>query len=58
MSEATRELSHYHEFEYLIINDDFDSALMHLHSIFVAKRQTLNYQKTKHVSLLSQLIPT
>jgi guanylate kinase len=58
MSEANRELSHYHEFDYLIINDDFDSALMHLHSIFVAKRQTLNYQKTKHASLLSQLIPT
>ncbi|AEG30852.1 guanylate kinase [Thiomicrospira cyclica] len=58
MSEANRELSHYHEFEYLIINDDFDSALMHLHSIFVANRQTLNYQKTKHASLLSQLIPT
>ncbi len=58
MNEAVSELSHYHEFEYLVINDDFDSALMHLHSIFVAKRQTLNYQKTKHASLLSQLIPT
>lgn len=58
MSEAVSELSHYHEFDYLIINDDFDSALMHLHSIFVAKRQTLSYQTEKHASLLSQLIPT
>jgi guanylate kinase len=58
MSEAVSELSHYPEFDYLIINDDFDSALMHLHSIFVAKRQTIGYQTEKHASLLSQLIPT
>jgi len=26
MQDAISELSHYHEFDYLIVNDDFDAA--------------------------------
>lgn len=35
MRDAQRELSHYNEYDYLVINDDFDEALQDLISIFV-----------------------
>lgn len=56
MDQAVAEMSHFAEFEYVIINDDFDSALNHLHSIFIANRLKLTYQQSHHVSLLAQLI--
>jgi guanylate kinase len=36
MQAATNELSHYREFDYLIINDDFDTALQQLQSVVAA----------------------
>lgn len=58
MSEAESELSHFNEFDYLIINDDFDTALTQLHSVFIAQRLKLEYQQNQHASLLTQFSPT
>jgi len=38
MADARSELSHFPEYEYLVINDDFDTALADLQAIFRAER--------------------
>jgi len=55
LSEAKAEMSHYHEFDYLVINNHFDTALKELHSIFKAKRLCLNKQLEEHASLIENL---
>ncbi|MGD8560319.1 MAG: guanylate kinase, partial [Gammaproteobacteria bacterium] len=39
MQDAIAEISHYPEFDYLVINDDFDQALAEMTAIVVARRQ-------------------
>lgn len=56
MRDAQRELSHYGEYDYLVINDDFDVALQDLISIFRAQRLCLRLQQQNKAQLLSQLI--
>jgi len=56
MSAAQDEMSHYDEYDYLIINDDFEQALNELKSILIAERQKLPYQQQKHAHLLSNLL--
>ena len=56
MRDAQRELSHYGEYDYLVINDDFDEALQDLISIFRCQRLRLKLQQQNKASLLSQLI--
>lgn len=38
MASAVSEISHYHEFDYIIVNDDFDTALGELESIVCSHR--------------------
>jgi len=56
MRDARTEASHYDEYDYLIINDDFDTALIDLRSVFVAKRLELGHQKLKHAAMLKELL--
>ncbi|WP_417582517.1 guanylate kinase [Nitrincola sp.] len=56
MSKAVDEMSHYPEFDYVIINDDFDQALEELHSVFIARRLRQDAQQIKHAGLLSELL--
>jgi guanylate kinase len=56
MRDAQRELSHYNEYDYLVINDDFDEALQDLMSVFRGQRLRLHLQQEKKASLLSQLV--
>jgi guanylate kinase len=44
MNQAVEEMSHYVEFDYLVINDDFDTALTQLAAIVTAQRQCLTNQ--------------
>jgi guanylate kinase len=37
---ATRELEHFAEYDYLVVNDNLDTALKELSSIYVAARCT------------------
>jgi len=41
MQQATAEISHYPEYDYLVFNDDFDQALAELRAIFLANRLKL-----------------
>ena len=56
MQAATDEMSHFREFDYLIINDEFELALSALQSIIKARRLLLPQQIRRQKILLSQLL--
>jgi guanylate kinase len=49
-------MSHYVEYDYLIINDDFASALEDLKSIFRTRQLRLDRQQRRHDDLLVDLL--
>ena len=56
MRDAVTEISHYSEFDYLIVNDVFDQALIELESIVISHRLTQSRQQAYlHTMLLSLL---
>mgnify|MGYP002718353899 FL=1 len=56
MRDAVSEMSHYVEYDYLVINDDFAHALEDLRSIFRANRLVQSSQQQRHAGLLSELL--
>ncbi len=56
MRDAENEISHYVEFDYLIVNDEFEEALESLTAIIVARRHSLGLQKQKQAALISELL--
>lgn len=56
MSDAVTEMSHYPEYDYLIVNDDFSLALQQLKSIVTANRLTQNQQQKTLATLLQDLL--
>jgi guanylate kinase len=56
MSEAQSEMSHYVEADYIVINDNFDTALAQLKAVFIAQRNTLAHQQQAHQTLLKDLL--
>lgn len=56
MQDAVSEMSHYGEFDYLIINDDFDTALEELRAVVIARRQRVAVQSQKQLQLLENLL--
>ncbi len=56
MREAISEMSHYVEFDYLIINDDFDEAKDNLSAIIKGNRMLHEQQQEKHAELLALLL--
>jgi guanylate kinase len=56
MSEAASEMSHYPEYDYLVINDNFDTALKELHGIFLSQRMKIDRQKDHYHDLLVSLL--
>jgi guanylate kinase len=56
MRDAVAEISHYAEYDYLIVNDDFDRALADLAAILRADRLTLGRQHLALGPLLQDLM--
>lgn len=56
MRDAVTEMSHYPEFDYLIVNDDFNLALNELKSILIANRLHQTRQQQALTSLLQDLL--
>ncbi|MFQ9292099.1 MAG: guanylate kinase, partial [Haemophilus parainfluenzae] len=50
------EISHYDEYDYVIVNDNFEQALADLQSILQAERLTKAYQQTENADLIHQLL--
>ncbi|MGV6810072.1 MAG: guanylate kinase [bacterium] len=55
MRDAAKEMSHYHEFDYLIINDDFEVAMQDLISIFHCQRLRTSFVQQQNKPLLADL---
>ena len=56
MREAVSELTHYVEYDYLVINDDFAHALIDLQAIFRANQLLQASQQQRFRSLLDELL--
>lgn len=56
MAEAVSEMSHYDEFDYLIVNEEFDTALDELVTIVQAERNRLARQAEAHGVMLEDLL--
>ena len=56
MAEARSEMSHYVEYDYLVINDDFACALDDLKAIFRANQLQQGVQQQRFSELLCQLL--
>ncbi|ARS51081.1 guanylate kinase [Ectopseudomonas mendocina] len=56
MREAVSEMSHYVEYDYLVINDDFNHALSDLKAIFRSNQLAQTQQQQRHAGLLSELL--
>ncbi|MBS0286546.1 MAG: guanylate kinase [Proteobacteria bacterium] len=52
MSKASAEISHCHEYDYLVVNDNFELALEDLVNIFKAQRLRTARQKIRYKDLL------
>ena len=55
MRDADREMSHYHDAEYLVINDDFGQALFDLDAIIHSQGLTLDRQRLKNPGLIDSI---
>lgn len=56
MAQAVAEMSHYAEYDYLIVNNDFDTALNDLKTIIRAERLRMSRQKQRHDALITKLL--
>jgi guanylate kinase len=56
MAEALSEMSHYTEADYLIINDDFTTALAQLQALITSQHLRLARQVEKHAPLIAELL--
>jgi guanylate kinase len=54
---AREEMSHYAEYDYLIVNRDFEQATAELVSLFSARRLARANQEIAHKALIRQLLP-
>lgn len=56
MKQAKNEMSHYHSFDYVVINDQFEEALADLKSLVKATRLREPYQSKKYRTLIKELL--
>jgi len=56
MAQAQSECSHYQEFDYIIVNDDFDQALLDLTTIVNNQRLKRSQQVQNHQKLFKDLL--
>ena len=54
--EAQEEISHYAEFDYLVINDVFEHALDELRAILIAQRMRLEKQSLRHQEAIHKML--
>ncbi|HEX4895388.1 MAG TPA: guanylate kinase [Solimonas sp.] len=56
MEEAHQEIDHHGEYDYLVVNEQFDQALAELASIFLAPRLRREAQSRAHAALIGRLL--
>jgi guanylate kinase len=56
LAAAREEMSHYHEFDYVIVNEIFDTAVADMCSIFTASRLRRDAQAQRHAGMIASLL--
>lgn len=56
MAKAVSEMSHYNEFDYVIVNDDFQTAVNQLKSILTAEQLKQQTQAVRYQHLIADLL--
>ena len=56
LKQAVDDMSHHDEFDYLVVNDDFDDAVLRLRRIVQATRDGERLPKEDHSALLGELL--
>jgi len=56
MAKAASEISHYHEFDYIVVNNQFDVALVELQAIIHSHRLKQAQQSVRHEALVKELL--
>ncbi len=56
LAAAREEMSHYGEFDYVIVNEDFDTAVGEMCAIFTASRLRRPVQQVRHAALIHTLL--
>jgi guanylate kinase len=56
LTAAREEMSHYAEFDYVIVNEIFETAVDEMCAIFVASRLRRQAQQVRHTALISTLL--
>ena len=56
LAAAREEMSHYHEFDYVIVNEIFDTAVAEMCSIFTASRLRRDAQAQRHAGMIEGLL--
>lgn len=56
LAAARGEMAHAGEYDWLILNDDLDTALAELKAVFIAERCRTSVQKARHAGVLAGLI--
>jgi guanylate kinase len=56
LAAAREEMSHLHDFDYLIVNQDFDLAVQEMRSIFIASRLRRAQQLERHAEMVQELL--
>ncbi len=56
MGDARREMSHFDEYDHLIVNDDFERALDALSAVFLSPHLQQPAQAARHASLIRELL--
>lgn len=56
LAAAREEMSHYHEFDYVIVNEIFDTAVAEMCAIFTASRLRREAQSQRHAAMIGELL--
>lgn len=56
MKTAINEINHFHEYDYIIVNDNLNTALIHLKTIILSEQLRLIHQKELHNKLINNLL--
>ncbi len=56
LAAAREEMSHYHEFDYVIVNETFETAVWEMCSIFTASRLRRDAQAQRHAGMIESLL--
>jgi len=56
LAAAREEMSHYDEFDYVIVNEDFATAVDEVCAVFVASRLRREAQARRHAALIEALL--